>query len=85
MLTLAIGKSAPPHALILLNFKMFFFGGISFAIAEPEESAFAVFLILMELSDVHVSVWIYFAAQTLLLILEVWAFVYSAVLVDCET
>ncbi len=56
MLAFAVGKAAPPAALVMLDYNLGVFGTGDFAQTEPEEDAFPVFFILVEVAKVNISI-----------------------------
>ena len=82
MLTLAIRKATPPHTLVLFNFGVLSFGSIALAVCKPEEGALSVFFVLVVLAYVHISICVYFASQSVLLIVVVLSLKYPSIFVD---
>ena len=82
MLALAVGKAAPPHALVLFNFGMLPFGSIALAVGEPKEGALPMFFVLVVLAYVHISICVYFAPESLLLVVVVLPLKYPSIFVD---
>lgn len=85
MLSLAIGESSPPGALILLNFEVFLLGAGPFALAEPEEGAPAMFFVLVVLPDIHIAIGVDLASFSFLLIMSVTSLVDSSIPIDRDT
>ena len=82
MLTLAVGKATPPHALVLFNFGVLSFGSIALAVSKPEEGTLSMFFVLMVLTYVHISIGVYFAPQSFLLIVVVLSLKHPSIFVN---
>ena len=82
MLALAVGKATPPHALVLFNFGVLSFGSIALAVGKPEEGTFPVFFVLMVFTYVHISIGVYFAPQSFLLIVVILSLKHPSIFVD---
>lgn len=85
MLSLAIGKSTPPGALILLDFEVFLLGAGTLALAKPEEGALAMFFVLVVLSDIHIAIGVDLASFSFLLVMPVVSLVDSSISIDRDT
>jgi hypothetical protein len=85
VLSLAIRKPTPPHALVLFDLGCLFFGSCGFGEGEPVEGTLPMFFILVVVAHVHIAIGVDFASFALFLVLKIGSLVDSPIAVDGET